>query len=198
MSSWSPLIGAGSLLPHGECFLVTGPRMIAWPSQSAWIRLCYSRLLRRAARLQREQVLLVNPTARARAAADARVSFAVHDVFTPWAGDRPDVIKVANLLRRDYFPDDRLRMGVAALLTSLAEGGHLLLVNNPRIKGVPCAAALYRRQAACFVRVAATDNLPDVDDLVQAATLPVFAVPAHPQASVSDEPTNGVRRQEGR
>ena len=67
-------------------------------------------------------------------------------------------------------------MGVTALLTSLAEG-HLLLVNNPRIKGVPCAAALYRRQAARFVRVAATDYLPDVDNLVQAATLPIMLCP---------------------
>ena len=102
-----------------ECFLVAGPRMIAWPSQSAWIRLCYSPLLRRAARYPPEQVLLVNPRARARAAVDARVSFVVQDVFSPWPGDRPDVIKVANLLRRDYFSDDRLRQGMAALLTSL-------------------------------------------------------------------------------
>ena len=80
-------------------------------------------------------------------------------------------------------------MGVTALLTSLAEGGHLLLVNNPRIKGVPCAAALYRRQAARFVRVAATDHLPDVDNLVQAATLPIMLCP-HPEASGSDESTN--------
>jgi hypothetical protein len=173
--------------PHGECFLVAGPRMIAWPSQSAWIRLCYSRLLRRAAWLQREQVLLVKPDGQG--PGRGRRQGELRGPPTPWAGDRPDVIKVANLLRRDYFPDNRLRTGVAALLTSLAEGGHLLLVNNPRIKGLPCAAALYRRQAARFVRVAATDSLPDVDDLVQAATLPIMLCP-HLEAGASDDSTN--------
>ncbi len=156
----------------GECFLVVGPRMLAWPSQSQWIRLWYRPLLRRASKKPPEEVLLVNPRASALAATDRRVDFAVHDVFTPWAGDRPDVIKVANLLRRDYFPEDRLRIGMSALLASLDEGGYLLLVNNPRIKGVPCAAGLYRRQRGRFERVAATEHLPDVDDLVQTAALP--------------------------
>jgi len=158
--------------PDGECFLVVGPRFLAWPSQSALIRLWYRPLLHRATRTPPENVPLVNPRARDLAAADTRVSFAVHDVFTPWSGDRPDVIKVANLLRRDYFLDDRLRVAMTALLSSLDEGGHLLLVNNPRIKGVPCAGGLYRRQDGRFERVAATDHLPDVDDLVLAATAP--------------------------
>ena len=56
-------------------------------------------------------------------------------------------------------------------------------MNNPRIKGVPCAAGLYRRQDAHFVRVAATEYLPDVDDLVQAAALPAVAASIHPDAN---------------
>ncbi|MET0866039.1 MAG: hypothetical protein ABWZ98_17035 [Nakamurella sp.] len=154
--------------PTGECFLVVGPRLLAWPGQSTPVRLRYRRMLRRAGRIAPDSVLLANPAARARAATDRRIGFTVHDVFSPWTGDPPDVIKVANLLRRDYFPDHRLSTAISALLSSLPEGGHLLLVNNPRIKGVPCAAGLYRRQDSRFVRVDATDHLPDVDDLVLA------------------------------
>jgi len=80
-------------------------------------------------------------------------------------------------------------MGVTALLTSLAEGGHLLLVNNPRIKGCRARQRCTAGKAARFVRVAATDYLPDVDNLVQAATLPIMLCP-HPEASGSDESTN--------
>jgi len=155
--------------PTGDCFMIAGPRMLAWPSQSEAVRLGYRRMLRRASGMAPAQVPLVNPRAKALAAADRRVEFAVHDVFTPWPGARPDVIKVANLLRRDYFADDRLQVAMSALLTSLPEGGHLLLVNNPRVKGVPCAAGLYRRQDGRFVRLDETDHLPDVDDLVRAA-----------------------------
>ena len=46
-----------------------------------------------------------------------------------------------------------------------------MLVNNPRVKGVPCAAGLYRRQGGRFVRLDETDHLPDVDDLVRMAGL---------------------------
>jgi hypothetical protein len=156
--------------PSGECFMVAGPRLLAWPSQSRTVRVVYSRMLSRAGRTAAEKVLLVNPQASAMAAADSRIEFAVHDVFAPWPGPTPDVIKVANLLRRDYFPDGKLQIAMSALLASLPEGGHLLLVNNPRIKGVACAAGLYRRQDGRFVRVAGTEHLPDVDDLVQAST----------------------------
>ncbi|MET0966898.1 MAG: hypothetical protein ABWZ02_10895, partial [Nakamurella sp.] len=158
--------------PTGECFMVVGPRMLAWPSQSKLVRLAYQRMVTMAGRKTPEKVLLVNPQARALAADDNRIQFAVHDVFTPWSGAQPDVIKVANLLRRDYFPDDKLQIAMAALLASLPEGGHLLLVNNPRVKGVPCAAGLYRRQDGRFVRLDETEHLPDVDDLVRAASLP--------------------------
>ena len=159
--------------PDGQCFMVVGRRVVAWPSQSPTVRALYTPLLARARRTEPGQILLVNPRARARAAEDPRVQFAVHDVFSLWSGPRPDVIKVANLLRRDYFSNDRLETAMAALLASLDNGGHLLLVNNPRIEGVQCEGGLYRRSAGRFETVATTDHVPDVDDLVRAATLKV-------------------------
>jgi hypothetical protein len=157
--------------PGSGCFLVSGPRAIAWPGQAVTVRTLYAPLLVRARRVEPAQVLLLNPRARARAAEDPRVRVAVHDVFTPWPGPRPDVIKVANLLRRDYFPDERLEVAVAALLESLDEGGHLLLVNNPRVAGIACEGGLYRRSSERFDLVATTEHPPDVDGLVRSVTL---------------------------
>jgi hypothetical protein len=155
--------------PDGTCILVVGHRLVAWPSISAPVRLLYRALINRATR-QREsqpmQVLLLNPAAQALIAADARIQSRVHDVFTPWPAPAPDVIKVANLLRRLYFGDDEIRRALDTLLHSLDNGGHLLIVDNPRIKGGGTRAGLYRRDGDQFVAVAHTEQLPEIDDLV--------------------------------
>jgi hypothetical protein len=116
----------------GEAFLCAGRRLIAWPGESRVVRALYRREIERARRDQRESVLLIGPGVRRLAHEDPRVVFAVHDVFQPWSGDQVDVIKVANLLRLDYFPPDRLVAAFGAILESLSECGHLLVVNNLR------------------------------------------------------------------
>jgi hypothetical protein len=156
----------------GDCFMVVGRRMIAWPGTSRVLGALYALLIRRAERGGRSKVLLVNPRARAIAERDDRVSFAVHDVFSPWRGPTPDVIKVANLLRRDYFNAERLVMAFQALLQSLREGGHLLVANNPRVAGVRWEGALYRKTGDRFTTVDQTESPLDVDDLVLSARDP--------------------------
>ena len=161
--------------PDGELVLVAGRRALAWPGQSRAVRALYASLIRRAeAETGSEPVLLLNPTARALIAADSRVSYRVHDVFTPWdrgAGGAPDVIKVANLLRRLYFSDADITTALRALLASLADGGHLLLVDNPRIEGIAERAGLYRRDGDHFLGVAYTEHRAEIDDLVLAVRL---------------------------
>jgi hypothetical protein len=151
----------------GECILIAGRRAVAWPSLSKAVRRVYAPVIRSAAHnSEREDVLLLNPTARALVAMDDRVSYAVHDVFTPWTGPRPDVVKVANLLRRLYFRDEMIETGLRAILDSLDDGGHLLIVDNPRIPGGGTRGGLYRREAGRFVIVAQTDDPPEIVDLI--------------------------------
>jgi chemotaxis methyl-accepting protein methylase len=146
--------------------------MIAWHNLSRLGRAIYWPVIRRAHRPEttRARVLLLNPDARHVVSADPRVDFRVHDVFTPWDGPRPDIIKVANLLRRLYFDDEQIRRGLRALLSSLDEGGHLLLVDNPRIAGIDERACLYRRQDGGFALVAQTPHPAEIDDLVRLVT----------------------------
>lgn len=151
----------------GELILVCGPRLVAWPSLSRAVRIGYRPL---AAWIRRRgtpsRVLLLNPAARDLIARDPRVGYQVHDVFTPWPGPPPDLIKVANLLRRLYFDDDHIRAALAALHASLPDGGHLLVVDNPRIAGIGERGGLYRRAGDWFERVASTPDRPEIDDLV--------------------------------
>jgi hypothetical protein len=157
----------------GECVLVVGPRVVAWPTQSRWVYRLYRPLIARASRhgQQGPRILLLNPAARAIVAADPRVSYTTHDAFTVWPGQQPDVIKVANLLRRLYFSDEMIAQAVGALLSSLGEGGHLLMVDNPRIAGIAERGGLYRRSGQQFVAIARTPETPEIDDLILKARL---------------------------
>ena len=158
----------------GECILVVGPRAVAWPSLSGLVRWLYSRRIARSVRpdVPVEQVLLLNPDARALMASDPRVTFRQHDVFTRWGEPRPTLIKVANLLRQLYFSDDMLRAGVASVLDSLDEGGYFLIVDNSRIKDMPPRAGLYRRTGDRFAVVEETPNRPEIGDLIESVRLP--------------------------
>ncbi|MET3805230.1 SAM-dependent methyltransferase [Nakamurella sp. UYEF19] len=153
--------------PDGSCILMSGRRFVAWPTQSKLIRLLSQPLIRRAAQRRGEhrQVLLLNPDARALMAGDERITYRVHDVFTPWEGARPDIIKVANLLRRFYFDDEKLMQGVLTILRVLPEGGHFLVVDNGR-DGFPPRAGLYRRVGDSFGFVGNSGLDPEIHDLI--------------------------------
>lgn len=156
--------------PSGQPILVAGRRAVAWPSLSRGVARLYRRTLDEAERRGPvEQVLLLNPTAQRIVRDDPRVNYREHDVFTPWDGSAPDAIKIANLLRRLYFPDDRIRTALQLVLDALAEGGHFLIVDNPRIAGIPERGGLYRRDGVRFVLVAQTANPPEIADLIASA-----------------------------
>lgn len=150
--------------------LVVGRRLLAWPGTSPLVRVLCTPWLRAARGRPRRQVPLLNPRARDLVRNDERVNFVQHDVFTPWPGPAPDVIKVANVLRRLYFSDEQIAAGLRTLLASLPEGGHLLMVDNARAK-VPPRGGLYRREHDRFVKVAQTEDPAEVDDLVLATRL---------------------------
>jgi hypothetical protein len=154
--------------PQGVCVLVSGPRFLAWPSISPLVRWLYSRSVALVTRSSspRQSALLLNPEARELIETDPRVTSAVHDVFHPWPGEHPDVIKVANLLRRLYFNDEAITNGLRALFLSLNEGGHLLVVDNSREPGVGPRAGLYRRSGDRFSVVGTTGGTPEIQDLV--------------------------------
>jgi hypothetical protein len=157
----------------GTCVLVAGRRLLGWPTLSRTVRLLYRPLLARARSLPARPVLLLGPDARRLLRTDPRVSTRVHDVFQPWPAPAPDVIKVANLLRRLYFSDEDILRALRALLASLEDGGHLLILDNPRLAGIELRAGLYRREGGRFVLVAETPEAPEIADLVRSPELTI-------------------------
>lgn len=163
-------IGQRTLLfdDAGQCVLVAGARLMAWPELSRAVALAYAPLIRRGRRAlgQARPVLLLNPAVRRLMAQDPRVSFRVHDIFEPWEGTTPDVIKVGNLLRRLYFDDADLLRALHVLRDSLPEGGHLMIVDNPRIPDTPPRAGIYLRSGSRLLEVARVGD-PEIGDLVE-------------------------------
>lgn len=168
-------VGRHTLLfdADGACVLVGGRRLSAWPQLSAGVAALYAPLIRRGRQRlasQGREVLLLNPQARRLIAEDPRVSYRVHDVFTVWPDEAPDVIKIANLLRRLYFSDADLARALLAVRDSLPDGGHLMIVDNPRIRGEAAPeprAGIWRRTGDRFVEVARVGE-PEIADLVEA------------------------------
>ena len=154
--------------PAGQAILMCGHRFIAWPVLSRLVRILVAPVLLRAATTAREPVTLLNPDVVELLAQDPRVATREHDVFTVWPDPKPDVIKVANLLRRLYFTDEQIARALRALHASLPEGGHLLVVDNSREPGMPPRGGLYRREPSGFSLVAETTNTPEIGGLVTA------------------------------
>jgi len=157
----------------GRVVLVAGPRLLAWPGESRVVRWLSEPIVRRARPEPRRPgpaattLLLVNPITRALLERDPRVRTQVHDIFGRWVGPPPDVIKVANLLRRLYFSDEQIAAALDRLVTDLRDGGHLLLVDNPRSDpAIEVRGCLYRRTGDRFRLVARTDHLTEVHELV--------------------------------
>lgn len=155
----------------GDCVLVVGRRMIAWPAESRVVRGLYSWSIRKAGRSAATGVLLLNPEVRRRMATDARVTYRTHDVFERWTEPRPTVVKVANLLRRFYFSDDRLSAALETILASLDDDAYFLIADNTREKGMPPRAGLYRKADGRFVMVDESTPRPEIADLIERASL---------------------------
>ncbi|MBV9832456.1 MAG: hypothetical protein JOZ82_12765, partial [Marmoricola sp.] len=145
-----------ALFTDDQCVLVVGPRVMAWPQLSRAVGLAYRRTVsRHRSRLAGARtVTLLNPEVRRAMERDDRIRATVHDIFEPWPGETPDVIKVANLLRRLYFDDEDLLRALHVLHDSLPEGGHLMIVDNPRIPNTPPRAGIWRRQGDGMAEVA--------------------------------------------
>jgi hypothetical protein len=120
--------------PGSDVQMVVTPRWVAYrdtagavPPLGAVAR----RLLRGAAHVRSwRRVDLAQPDLSELAARDPRVHLAAYDVFTPWAGPRPAVVKIANLLNRAYFTDERIRSALQIQSSNVSEGGVLVLVDN--------------------------------------------------------------------
>lgn len=76
------------------------------------------------------EVLLIQPELVGLAGRDSRITIMRYDLFAPWTGECPDLIKVANLLNAKYFTDAQMKNALRVQCTNLAPNGRLLLISE--------------------------------------------------------------------
>lgn len=122
-------------LDHDEvCVLRASKRFLVYSELSGAcfpLPLMAKSLLAGARRVSNwREVFLIQPELASLAARDSRISIMRYDVFAPWTGERPDLIKVANLLNPKYFTDQQMREALRVQCSHLAPNGRLLLVSE--------------------------------------------------------------------
>lgn len=113
------------------------------------------------------QLSLLQPALVAEARNDSRIVFREHDIFQPWTGPTPDVVKVANLLNLSYFPVPAIRAARNRLFQTLAANGYLLLVENRHQE----QWSLFQKRGSRFFAVQSGNGGSDIQDLMQEPNL---------------------------
>ena len=119
----------------GTCNILSTRRFVVYldPGAASAFRGIVRRLLAGAPTLTREEaklVWLIQPELRKAAGEDKRIILREHDVFGLWTGPLVDIVKVANLLNLDYFPEQRIRVALTHLKEALRLGGRLFITDN--------------------------------------------------------------------
>jgi SAM-dependent methyltransferase len=79
------------------------------------------------------RVSMIHPLLRKRVEEEG-VVICEHDVFDDWMDEKMDVVKVANVLNRQYFNDSMIKIALEKLKHVLKPGGHLIIVDNRKLE----------------------------------------------------------------
>ncbi len=119
---------------HQTCVLRASRHFLVYADVDGALRplACLARLLLSGWRkaVNWRDVLLVQPALVSLAGRDSRISIMSYDLFEPWSGPRPDLIKIANLLNSRYFTDAQMKEALRIQCANLGPNGRLLLVSE--------------------------------------------------------------------
>ena len=118
---------------QGKCILRASRRWLVYNAGERHLlfNVISRKLLTQCARAGNwREVLLAQPELLGLTQSDPRVTIMTYDMFSPWRGESPDLIKIANVLNPSYFSDARLTDAIRIQCANLASDGRLLIVDN--------------------------------------------------------------------
>jgi hypothetical protein len=134
---------------EGRCVLSASSKWLAYDDPNGgWLplRMVAKRMLARASRASNwREVPLVQPSLIRRMKSDDRVRLSQYDMFTPWTRQRPDLIKIANVLNPEYFSSSLVGRVLQVQSSRLAVGGRLMIVHGPTTRGQPERFSVYKK-----------------------------------------------------
>jgi hypothetical protein len=119
---------------NGSCILRASERILVYSNTSRAkfpLRLIAKALLAKCQNAGGwRNLILIQPALRRLANCDPRIIIRRYDIFAPWTGPPPDLIKVANLLNNEYFSDSQIKEALQVQCSNLAPHGRLLLISE--------------------------------------------------------------------
>lgn len=119
---------------NGSCILRASERLLVYSNTNRArlpLRLIARTLLAKCRNAGGwRNLVLIQPALRRRAKCDPRIMIERYDIFAPWTGPPPDLVKVANLLNNDYFSDSQIEKALQVQCSNLAPNGRLLLISE--------------------------------------------------------------------
>lgn len=84
--------------------------------------------------LNHTTINLLHPVLSDLIASDPRIVVKKYNILEPWPHDRVDVVKVANVLNREYFSTDEIRKILENVKKALKKNGRLVITDNRDIE----------------------------------------------------------------
>lgn len=79
---------------------------------------------------------MLHPDLKRRVHSDPRIAVKEYDISDAWPYGNVDIIKVANVLNRDYFSDEQIKTAAANLSNAVKIGGHLIITDNKDVEKI--------------------------------------------------------------
>ena len=137
---------------------------VVYPQESNLAKLFSSHRLKMSQEIEKKTKsrLLIQPELEKLSKENPKIKIQQFNVFDVWQNDSPDIIKVCNVLNRDYFSDEMIKIAVGNFKMKLNEDGYLLVSDNRDIEKV----SLFKKSGDKFELVENFNGGSEIENLV--------------------------------
>ena len=107
---------------------------------------------------------MLHPDLKQLAVDDSRIVFEQYDIFDVWENEPVDIVKVANVLNRAYFCNEKIRLAITNLKRAVKPDGCLIITDNRDIEKV---SVFFHAAKGKFVLERELNGGADVSEIVK-------------------------------
>ncbi|MCX6351892.1 MAG: hypothetical protein NTX03_08515, partial [Bacteroidetes bacterium] len=146
-----------------QCILISNNQFVIYPQESKLILFFLNSKISNASRQIKKRVKLIQPELVKYANSNPeKIYIEQFNIFEPWVAATPDIIKVSNVLNRDYFSDDMIKRAISVMKSYLKNDGYLVISDNREIEKV----SLYQLKDNRFLKLIEINSGTEISNLV--------------------------------